>query len=120
MATVLEITWPESLSWIVFGSMTYFIYGISHSAIANKDKDAINRYTTSDKSSPRIKSSKEIRIESMVLSKRQKQRHDNQSGEDIDKRSIEGHNYSNHKNTKGIIKNYHPNTERSVPLNTAY
>ena len=118
MATVLEITWPESLSWIAFGSVTYFIYGISHSVIANNDKNAIDRYATSDRSSPRNKSSKEIRIESMVLSKRQKQRYANQSGEDISKRRVEGHNYSNHKNTKGIIKNYQPNTEISQALNS--
>ena len=118
MATVLEITWPESLSWIAFGSMTYFIYGISHSDIANNENNAIDRYTTSDRSSPRNKSSKEIRIESMVLSKRQKQRYANRSSEDISKRRVEGPNYSNNKNTKGIIKNYHPITESSQVLSS--
>lgn len=108
VASVLEITWPESISWVIFGFVVYFSYGINHSNAASEEKN--NLFECKNGSSKRALNEKEqeMRSECLLLSRRQngfKQNRKNEAGHDDE--SHDSKNYQG-KGSKNIIKNYSP------------
>ena len=110
LSSVLEVTWPESLSWILFGFVTYFSYGMTHSNAANNDieaKQCNQDIGRSNRNILRSKSTDKFSGESIVLSKRQEAFRNDKGIEIVENRKYKSpgqHDNSSCEN--GIIRNY--------------
>ena len=107
---MLEITWPESIGWVVFGLTVYFSYGISHSIAANEGKN--NLFDRNNVSSGRVLNEKEnkneINSECLPLSKRHNGFQPSEYKEADTEHEFRD-NLDFHENgSKNIIKNYNP------------
>ena len=105
---MLEITWPESIGWVIFGFVVYFSYGINHSNAASEER--INLFECKNGLSNRGSNEKEheMRSECLLLSRRRNGFKQNGKSEDEhDDESRAAKNYQEN-GSKNIIKNYSP------------
>ena len=110
MTRVLEITWPEFLSWMAFGLAVYFLYGITHSTASNYKRTRFyDQRNTNQTNSLKTKSPDEFREECLVLSRRQDSLHAINNIEALDNTPEENEKCNSTLNTnRTIIKNYNP------------
>ena len=104
IASVLEITWPESIGWVIFGFVVYFSYGINHSNAASEER--INLLECKNGLSNRglNEIEHEMRSECLLLSRRQNGFKQNGKSEDEhDYESLAAKNYQEN-GSKNIIK----------------
>ena len=108
VASVLEITWPESISWVIFGFVVYFSYGINHSDAASEEKNNLFEHNNGSSNRSLNEKEHEMRSECLLLSRRQngfKQKRKNEAEHDDE--SLGAKNYQDN-GSKNIIKNYSP------------
>ena len=107
---MLDITWPESIGWVIFGLTVYFSYGIKNSIAAKAGKN--NLSDRNNVSSGRVLNEKgnknEIKSECLLLSKRHNGFQPSKNDEaDTEHESRDAQDF--HENgSKNIIKNYNP------------